>query len=105
MPGLYSTRGWLELRSRQLRREPTCRLCREAGRVAPATVADHVEPHRGDRGKFYDASNLQSLCRAHHDSLKQKVEKRGLGFVPGSDPAGLPLDAGHPWFSEDRTDD
>src|SRR6266404_1730756 len=31
----------------QLRIEPLCRLCLEAGRVTPATVADHVTPHRG----------------------------------------------------------
>ena len=44
----YCTAGWQRRRRHQLHIEPLCRLCLEAGRVTPATVADHVEPHRGD---------------------------------------------------------
>ena len=44
----YCTAGWQRRRAHQLMIEPLCRLCLEAGRVTPATVADHVEPHRGD---------------------------------------------------------
>src|SRR5262249_53706994 len=44
----YCTAGWQRRRAHQLLVEPLCRLCLEAGRVTPATVADHVEPHRGD---------------------------------------------------------
>lgn len=99
MPGLYSTKGWRVLRSRQLSLEPLCRLCREAGRTVPARVVDHVVPHRGDRAKFFDAGNLQSLCKTCHDSIKQRAEKSGL--LIGCTPEGEPLDRAHPWFRGD----
>src|SRR5260370_7768422 len=48
--------------------EPLCRLCLEAGRVTPATVADHVTPHRGDFTAFR-LGELRSLCADCHNSL------------------------------------
>jgi len=39
----YCTAGWQRRRVHQLMIEPLCRLCLEAGRVTPATVADHVK--------------------------------------------------------------
>lgn len=99
MPGLYSTKGWRVLRSRQLSLEPLCRLCRQAGRTVPARVVDHVEPHRGDRAKFFDASNLQSLCKTCHDSIKQRAEKSGV--LVGCALDGSPLCKQHPWFRGD----
>ena len=103
MAGFYSTAGWQALRGQQLRLEPTCRLCRQAGRVTPATVADHVEPHRGDRARFFDSNNLMSLCATCHNAIKQQTEKRGLGpgTLKGSGLDGLPLDGTHPWFAGD----
>jgi hypothetical protein len=58
--------------------EPLCRLCLEAGRVTPATVADHLEPHRGDFTAFrlVPAVGLRSLAtdfwvsRALHVAVK-----------------------------------
>ena len=99
MAGFYSTAGWQALRGQQLRLEPTCRLCRQAGRVTPATVADHIEPHRGDRARFFDPANLQSLCKTCHDGVKQAYEKSG--HLKGSGLDGLPLDGTHPWFAGD----
>lgn len=100
MPGLYSTAGWRTLRTRQLLKEPCCRFCRQQGVIAPATVVDHIEPHKGDRSKFFDAQNLQSLCKACHDGLKQAAEN-GFGVVSGSRVDGLPMDAMHPWHREE----
>jgi hypothetical protein len=40
----YCTASWARRRAHQLMIEPLCRLCLEAGRVTPATVADHVTP-------------------------------------------------------------
>jgi len=96
MPKFYSTAGWRHLRERQLRLAPLCAYCAAAGRVVPAEVADHIQPHRGDRSKFFDPQNLQSLCKSCHDSVKQAAEKRD-GIARGSDLAGLPLDPRHPW--------
>lgn len=43
----------------------------------PATVADHIEPHRDDYAKFWFGA-LQSLCAACHDIKKQRQEARGV---------------------------
>src|SRR5262245_2256881 len=40
----------------------------EAGRVTPASVADHVTPHRGDYTAFRLGA-LRSLCAACHNRL------------------------------------
>ena len=55
---LYGTHRWKLMRKEQLSADPTCRQC-----GAPATVADHVVPHRGDETLFWAKDNLQSLCR------------------------------------------
>ena len=78
----YTLPVWTRrLRPQQLVREPFCRVC---ARVYPAgaprsrtraTVADHIEPHRGDWSLFVDPSNLQSLCKHHHD---QKTAREQL---------------------------
>lgn len=46
---------------------------------APGHVADHIRPHRGDEALFWDASNLQCLCKVCHDKHKQRDERRGIG--------------------------
>lgn len=73
------------------------------GIVEPATVVDHVIPHEGDEVLFWDESNWQSLCKTCHDSAKQTLEKSG--YLKGSDLEGLPLDAKHPWYREERVGD
>jgi len=64
----YCTASWQRRRAHQLRVEPLCRLCLEAGRVTPATVADHVTPHRGDFNAFR-LGQLRSLCADCHNRL------------------------------------
>jgi 5-methylcytosine-specific restriction enzyme A len=71
-------------------------MCMDAGRLTPASVVDHIRPHRGDLGLFWDRHNWQSLCKVHHDSSKQRAEARGVGAV-GCAESGEPLDAGHHW--------
>jgi 5-methylcytosine-specific restriction protein A len=75
---LYNNRRWRRLRLQQLASEPHCRMCRvQDGQATIATVADHIEPHRGDDLLFWDPANLQSLCARHHNSDKQSLEKGG----------------------------
>lgn len=78
--GWYNLPIWTEkLRPAQLLREPYCRECANAGKRTRATVVDHVRPHRGDWALFTDESNLQSLCKYHHDrktALEQAQERR-----------------------------
>lgn len=92
--GLYKTVLWRRMRRHQLARQPLCAMCESMGRLSPATVADHVTPHRGDKALFFDAGNLQSLCAHCHNSGKQKDERHGFSCQIGVD--GWPIDDGHP---------
>lgn len=51
--------------------------CAVPGCTNPATVLDHKKAHRGDQSLFWNRNNWQPLCRLHHDTLKQSIEKRG----------------------------
>lgn len=92
---LYNSKRWYQLRHRQLLEHPLCALCSRLARVTKATIVDHVRPHRGDPERFYDAGNLQSLCKRCHDGAKQQLEKSGTLRGCGLD--GVPLDANHHW--------
>jgi 5-methylcytosine-specific restriction endonuclease McrA len=48
--------------------------------VTPATICDHIIAHKGDEDLFWDADNLQSLCKPCHDRIKQR-EELGQGVV------------------------
>jgi len=63
--------------------EPLCRLCYAIdGRFIEATVADHIIPHRGDRGAFFRGA-LASLCKPCHDTRKKIMERQGDYTLPG----------------------
>jgi 5-methylcytosine-specific restriction endonuclease McrA len=64
----YCRASWQRRRAHQLHIEPLCRLCLEAGHVTPATVADHIEPHRGDY-RLFRLGALRSLCAECHHKL------------------------------------
>ncbi|WP_300985965.1 HNH endonuclease [Flavonifractor sp. An112] len=77
--GWYSLSVWTDdLRPTQLLAEPWCRECAKRGIRTRATVVDHVEPHCGDWARFIDRSNLQSLCKHHHDqkTARELAEER-----------------------------
>lgn len=65
------------------------------GKKVAAVAVDHIVPHRGDSKLFWDRSNWQPLCIPHHNSTKQREEKRG--HMIGNDLSGRPLDPSHPW--------
>jgi hypothetical protein len=92
---LYDTAGWEKRRVYQLRIEPLCRMCAAKGLIIPATVVDHVEPHRGDINAFV-LGDLQSMCKPCHDRHKQRLEIDG--FVTAFDASGWPLDLNHPSY-------
>ena len=58
---------WRAARKRYLKRYPLCIECQRKGKFMPATVVDHVLPHRGDEDLFWDESNWQPLCKHCHD--------------------------------------
>lgn len=68
----YKTAKWQKLRERQLSADPLCSMCRP--RITPATVCDHVKPHKGNEALFWSGP-FQSLCATCHNSDKQRIEK------------------------------
>ena len=58
---------WRSARRQFLKRNPLCADCMKAGKVTPATVVDHIIPHRGDKKLFWDEKNWQPLCKDCHD--------------------------------------
>lgn len=93
---LYNRKAWKELRLDHLAKEPLCVFCLKEGKLTPATVVDHIQAHKGDIRLFFDPDNLQSLCKLHHDSAKQKAESNQVNHI-GCNENGLPIDPKHPF--------
>jgi hypothetical protein len=74
---------------------PLCAMCAAKGVTRAATIVDHVEPHHGDRTKFWTGAR-QSLCAQCHNRDKQRIEL--YGFLPGCDINGNPTDPRHPTY-------
>lgn len=85
----YSSARWKAKRERQLSEHPLCKMCLAEGRATPATIADHRTPHRGDYDKFWNG-DLDSLCKPHHDSDKQRIEA-GKALKPRIGADGWPV--------------
>lgn len=75
----YKLAAWTRRREALLAAEPLCRMCLAGEVVEPATVADHVVPHRGDPDLFWHGE-LQPLCASCHSRHKQR-EERGQAVV------------------------
>jgi 5-methylcytosine-specific restriction protein A len=92
----YNLARWARRRCAQLRQEPLCAFCMAKGKLRPAAIVDHVEPHRGDEQLFWYGA-VQSLCKHCHDSTKKEREgKRGYSTDVGVD--GWPIDERHPVY-------
>lgn len=61
---------WRKARLAFLALHPSCALC-----FAPATVVDHITPHRGDDALFWNPLNWQPLCESCHNRAKQRQER------------------------------
>lgn len=83
---------WRKARAAFLARHPFCAKCT---RVTPATVVDHIVPHRGDQELFWNPSNWQALCKRCHDGIKQSEERLGYSREVDAD-TGYPVDSRHP---------
>jgi 5-methylcytosine-specific restriction enzyme A len=89
----YGLQRWRRRARQQLREHPLCVMCLSQGQVVPASVADHVKPHRGDESLFW-FGELQSLCQLCHNVTKQRQEIDGYASVIDDD--GWPTDPTHP---------
>ena len=92
---LYKRKSWQLLRQSQLSILPYCEYCQAMGSLKPAEVVDHITPHKGDEELFFNADNLQSLCKSCHDMHKQRQESGGV--LIGGDTSGAPVDPHHHW--------
>ncbi len=70
---LYGTK-WQKARAAFLGENPLCVECQKIGKREPATVVDHIVPHRGDAALFWDMSNWRALCAWHHRSATAKCD-------------------------------
>lgn len=80
---------WRKFRLLYLQDNPLCVFCEQEGITKAATVVDHIKPHKGDMKLFWDKSNMQPLCKFHHDSTKQAMENGKDKSVIGLD--GWPI--------------
>jgi 5-methylcytosine-specific restriction enzyme A len=74
----YNAR-WQRASKAFLVEHPLC-MCGECDngkrRIRPATVVDHIRPHRGNFELFWNASNWQALAKVCHD--KKTARESGL---------------------------
>lgn len=94
----YKTERWRRLRLDVLARDAY--KCQRTGVMLigkypdpHSPVVDHVVPHRGNPELFWDSTNLQSVSKGWHDSIKQSIERGGIA-VPHPDwfrPSLIPL--------------
>lgn len=80
--GSSSSRGygrrWESARRTFLGQHALC-VCHLAnGRVEVAKVVDHIVPHKGDTGLFWDSGNWQALCDDCHRRIKARIEDQFL---------------------------
>jgi 5-methylcytosine-specific restriction protein A len=69
---------WRRARAAFLAQHPLCAACRAQGRMVPATVVDHVVPHRGDQKLFWDERNWAPACKSCHDAKTAREGPLGL---------------------------
>ena len=68
-------RRWQKTREHFLNANPSCVFClKEKQQHIPATVVDHIIPHRGDMSLFWDQENWQPLCKRCHDRKTARGE-------------------------------
>lgn len=74
---IYNSSRWRLIRSRMLKLEPVCRLCK----INPARIIDHIVAI-GLGGDIWDTKNLQPLCdecdRIKRGQESQVYRKLGL---------------------------
>jgi len=69
------TSQWERARKVFLDANPLCVMCERENTISPATIVDHIRPHRGYWQLFWDKTNWQPLCKRHHNREKQREER------------------------------
>lgn len=69
-------REWQQKRELYLQDNPLCVSCAKRKMIMPASVVDHIKPHKGDKALFWDQNNWQALCESCHNR-KTATEDKG----------------------------
>lgn len=72
-------RRWAKAKKRYLATHPTCVYCAQEGRIRPANTVDHIVPHKGNTGMFWNVNNWAACCR-RCNSRKGDKPLRKVGF-------------------------
>lgn len=72
----YSSK-WDKASAGHIANDPLCRYCALIDVVEPATLTDHLYPHRGDQALFWNRTYWISCCKPCHDRFKQRIERQG----------------------------
>ena len=70
----YSCTKWKNARKNYLSENPLCVECLRDGTLTPATIVDHIEPHKGNNELFWNRNNWQPLCKKCHDWKTNKFD-------------------------------
>ncbi len=96
--GSSSERGydqrWRHVRDIYVRQHPICEVCLEQGTVTLESTlieVDHIIPIMIDPSRRLDSTNLQSLCRRHHQ-LKTLQDQQQYGGALKQSNGSKPLD-------------
>ena len=81
---------WRRLSKAYLRKHPMCVRCMQQGRYVPATVVDHIQPHRNNPALMWDESNWQALCKPCHDK-KTWTEDKNPVYTYWKSPGGIKI--------------
>jgi hypothetical protein len=71
----YGLSSWKKRRAHQLSEHPLCAMCEAQGRVAAATIADHVVSHVAAIWNEFRLGELQSLCTPRHDRKESALSR------------------------------
>jgi len=70
----YNAR-WHKTSKAFLEENPVC-VIRGPGCTYIATETDHIEPHKGNKEKFWDKSNFQPVCKRCHSRKTAEEDGR-----------------------------
>lgn len=71
------TPAWDKARKAYLAAHPLCGYCEAEGRYEPATLVDHLYPHRRYDDVFWRSEWWVPSCAPCHDGPKQSAEASG----------------------------
>lgn len=82
----YRSPRWKQIRKEHLKINPYCEHCyRQDGALVKAWIVDHIVGHQHPnwQTRFWDVTNLQTLCERHHN-IKTKKERPNSGNTMGT---------------------